>query len=97
MPDVQMDFDMMEELATIFRNGAQQLEDTQRAMQSIAQALEDGALWGDAGEMLGDGLRFRLNAKLARLQDKFEELAGDVSGALSDLRDGDHEAASRFK
>lgn len=97
MPDVQMDFDLMEEMANVFRNGAQQLEEAQRAMQGVAQALEDGALWGDAGDTLADGLRVRLNGKLARLQEKLEELGMDIYGALTDLRDGDSEAASRFK
>jgi uncharacterized protein YukE len=97
MPDVQMDYDMMEEMANLFRNGAQQLEDTIRVAQNIAGVLEDGALLGKGGDMLASALRDRLCGRIARLADKFNELSQDVNGALVDLRDGDKEAASRFK
>jgi WXG100 family type VII secretion target len=97
MPDVQMDFDMMEDMARLFREAAQQLGDTQRAMQGVAGRLEDGALLGRGGDALADALRSRLNSRLSRLQDKLEEMGMDVYGALVDLRDGDTEAASRFK
>jgi WXG100 family type VII secretion target len=97
MPDVQMDYDMMEDMARLFRQGAQQLGDTIRVMQGIAGRLEDGALLGKGGDALASAVRDRLNARIARLQDKLDELSGDINGALVDLRDGDTEAASRFK
>ena len=97
MPDVQMDYDMMEDMARLVREGGQQLGDTIRTMQAIAGKLEDGALLGKGGDALASALRDRLSARLGRLQDKLDELSGDVNGALVDLRDGDTEAASRFK
>ena len=97
MPDVQMDYDMMEDMARLFRDGSQQIGDTIQAMQAIAGRLEDGALLGKGGDALAEAIRNRLNARLGRLQDKLDELSGDVYGALIDLRDGDTEAASRFK
>jgi WXG100 family type VII secretion target len=97
MPDVQMDYDMMEDMARLFRDGSQQLEDTMRTMQSIAGRLEDGALLGRAGDAMAEALRERLNSRIQRLQEKLDELNLDVYGALVDLRDGDTEAASRFK
>ena len=97
MPDVQMDYDMMEDMARLFRDGSQRLGDTMQAMQAIAGRLEDGALLGKGGDSLAQAIRDRLNARLGRLQDKLDELSGDVYGALVDLRDGDTEAASRFK
>ncbi len=97
MPDVQMDYDMMEDMARLFREGSQQLGDTIRTMQAIAGKLEDGALLGKGGDALASALRERLSRRLGRLQDKLDELSGDVNGALVDLRDGDTEAASRFK
>lgn len=97
MTDVQMDYDLMEEMAQIFREGSQQLEDTIRTMQGIAASLENGALLGRGGDVLASAIRDRLNARIARLQEKLEELQQDVMGALIDLRDGDKTAASRFK
>ena len=46
---------------------------------------------------LAQAIRGNLNARIGALQDKLDELAADVYGALVDLRDGDTEAASRFK
>lgn len=97
MPDVQMDFDLMEDMSRLFKQGAQQLEDTIRSMQNIAQRLEDGALLGRGGDALANGIRDKLNTSIAALQEKLDELSMDVTGALVDLRDGDTEAASRFK
>jgi predicted trehalose synthase len=66
-------------------------------MDAIAGRLEDGALLGRGGDALAEALRQRLNQRIAALQDKLSELSMDVYGALIDLRDGDTEAASRFK
>jgi uncharacterized protein YukE len=97
MPDVQMDYDLMEDMARLFRDGSQQLEDLRSHMDAIAGRLEDGALLGRGGDALAEALRQRLNQRIAALQDKLSELSMDVYGALIDLRDGDTEAASRFK
>ncbi len=97
MPDVQMDYDLMEEMAQAFREGAQHLGDLIRAMLSVADRLEGGALLGRGGDALSEAIHNRLTPGIAGLQEKLEELNLDVYGALIDLRDGDTEAASRFK
>jgi uncharacterized protein YukE len=97
MPDVQMDYDLMEDMAHLFKDGSQHLNDVIRSMQNIAGRLEDGALLGKGGDALAQAIRNSLCARIAALQDKLDELSGDVYGALVDLRDGDTEAASRFK
>lgn len=97
MTDVQMDFDLMEDMARAFKDGADHLEDLIRALQDIANRIDDGALMGRGGQAFADGIRSKLNQRIAQLQDKLQELNLDVYGALVDLRDGDSEAASRFK
>ena len=97
MTDVQMDFDLMEDMARLFRDSGQHMEDLIRAMQDVARRLEEGALLGRGGDAMAEAVRDKLNTSIARLQDKLEELGYDVYGALVDLRDGDSEAASRFK
>jgi uncharacterized protein YukE len=92
-----MDFDLMEDMARLFREGQQHLEDVTRAMQDIASRMDDGALMGRGGQAFSDALRNNLVARLNALADKLQELSFDVTGALVDLRDGDTEAASRFK
>lgn len=97
MTDVQMDFDMMEDMARLFREGAQHMDDLIRAMQEVANRLDDGALLGRGGQAFSEAIRDKLNTRIGMLQDKLSELSMDVYGALVDLRDGDTEAASRFK
>lgn len=97
MPDVQMDYDLMEDMNRCFRTCSGQMEDTIRTLQTLATQLEDGALLGQAGDAFSNALRARLTPGVNRLRDKFDELAGDIYGALVDLRDGDSTAASRFK
>lgn len=96
MPDVQMDYDLMQDMGRLFRQGSQQLGDTIRTMQGIATQLEDGALLGQAGDQLASAVRDRLNSRIARLQDKLDELSMDVYGAMSDLHAGDEKAADGF-
>jgi WXG100 family type VII secretion target len=97
MPDVQMNYDTMEEMAKIFKNGQNQLADTMKAMEQLAQSMEDGALLGEGGDIFADALRARLAPRIKKLSEKFGELSGDITGAVKDLRDEDKEAASRFK
>jgi len=97
MPDVQMDYEMMEDMAKVFKNGSEQLAETGRAMENLAGIMEGGGLLGEGGDRFADALRSRLGPRLRKLHDKFAELSQDVMGALVDLRDGDKEAASRFK
>jgi len=97
MPDVQMNYETMEEMAKIFDNGSKQLQETGQAMEQLAQAMENGALLGEGGDKFADALRNRLAKRIFKLMQKFSELNKDVVGAVRDLRDGDKEAASRFK
>jgi WXG100 family type VII secretion target len=92
-----MDFDLMEDMARTFKEGAEHLDQLIRALQAIANRLDDGVLLGRAGQSFADAIRDKLNQRIAALQDKLQELNLDVMGALIDLRDGDTEAASRFK
>lgn len=97
MPDVQMNYPTMEEMSKIFGNGAQQLSETARAMEQLANAMRGGGLLGEGGQIFADCLQQILSPKIKKLNEKFKELQGDVKGALADLRDGDKTAASRFK
>lgn len=95
--DVQMNYETMEEMAKAFKNAKSQMEDTMKAMQELAQNMENGWLLGEGGDMFAQALRGRLGPRLKILGEKFGELEGDIRGAVADLRDGDKEAASRFK
>jgi len=97
MPDVLMNYDMMEEASRAFKTAQQQMEETATAMKNVVKLLSDGVLLGQAGDRMSDVMQGKLIPKCSGFAAKFEELSGDIMGALVDLRDGDHESASRFK
>lgn len=94
---IKMDFAAMEELIGTFKQAVQSLEETIQAEQKMADELEGGVLLGDAGVALTNAIRSPLTKSTKKLLDKFNDLIADCYGALVDLRDGDSEAASRFK
>jgi len=91
-----MDFELMEAMANAFKEGAGQTDDMVNAMKNIQKALVDGALLGIAGDRISEVMD-KLIGTCNGLSQKFTELQFDILGALADLRDEDHEAASRFK
>jgi hypothetical protein len=97
MPDIQMDYDLMEEMVRLFRTGAEQFQDTMTLLSAIAAEFRAGALLGEGGDLMAEIIGEDFVRKVRQLHDKLEELNQDVWGALVDVRDGDHTAYSRFK
>ena len=93
---ITMDYEKMEEMANRFKVGAQQLEDIQQVVRSIAQIYARGALLGNAGGHFSNDLECRLAPALVRLQDKLHELQLDIIGAMVDMRDSDNSIQPRF-
>ena len=79
-----------------FEQGTEQLQDTMSEMQSLANALEEGALLGRGGEAFTHAIRAKLCPAISRLTDKFEELAGDIEAATQFAQEADRKAASQF-
>ena len=96
MVDVQMDYDLMEDMARTFRASAQQLDETLMVMTGVAAQMEDGALIGEAGSEFVDALRGKFSPSVQRMRDKMEELEKDLMNAVAIMRDGVDTAASRF-
>ncbi len=96
MTDVQMDYDMMEEMGRLFKEASQHMEDLTRAMQDIATRLEDGALQGQAGQLFAEALRNNLSTRIGTLRDKLDELSMDIYAAMTDMYDADQRGAAGF-
>lgn len=94
--EIRVDYDLMDEMKRTFEQGREQLQDTMSEMQSLANALEDGALLGRGGEAFTEAIRTKLCPAISRLTDKFEELAGDIEAATQFARAADRNAASQF-
>lgn len=93
---IKMEYDLMEEMKRTFLQGVEQLQDTSQEMQNIANSLEDGALLGRGGTAFVDAIRSKLCPAIARLADKFKELAGDIQGAVDDMKRADEKAESLY-
>jgi WXG100 family type VII secretion target len=93
---IKMDYGLMEEMSQTFLRGVEQLENTMQEMQSIANALEDGALLGRGGAAFTDSIRGKLCPAIARITDKFNELAGDVQKAMADMKSADATSQQQF-
>lgn len=93
---IKMDYGLMEEMSQTFQQGVEQLENTMQEMQSIANALEDGALLGRGGAAFTDAIRGKLCPAIARMTDKFNELAGDIQKAMADMKSADSTSQQQF-
>jgi hypothetical protein len=94
--DVQMDYDAMENLIQQANNVGEVLEQITKACEQAAVKIEDGGLVNRQGAMWVEQLRSEITPYLQRQVGVYEELVRDLQGALSDLRDGDIQARSRF-
>lgn len=95
--DVQMNYETAEQMVKIFANGAQQLSETGKAMEQLAQMMEGGGLLGSGGQKFAEALRSRLSKKIHKLSEKFSELSKDVEGAKKDLQTGDKSGSAKFR
>lgn len=86
---IKMNFDMMEEMAQAFGDGAQTLESTLSEINSIAGMLEDGGLLGEAGDAFASACRGPLAGSISRLKDTFDEMRSDVIAAADEMRSAD--------
>ncbi len=94
--EIRVVYEDMEAMSRAFAQGGETLEDVLQEMQSIANALEDGALLGDGGEAFTDAIRSRLAPAISRLIDKFRELDGDVQAAVAYARQADAKSTGMF-
>lgn len=72
------------------------LNTTVNLMSKIAAEMNDGALVGDLGESFSSALTGPFTASINKLGMKFEEVAGDIRGAMSDMQAADRDAGTNF-
>lgn len=94
--EIKLVYQTAEDMIRIFEQGVEQLENTMQEMQGIANTLEEGALLGRGGEAFTDAIRSKLCPAISRLNDKFQELAGDVQKAIDYMQQADRTSAGKF-
>jgi WXG100 family type VII secretion target len=93
---IKMEYDLMRAMKQTFLEGVEQLQDTMQEMQSIASALEDGALLGRGGQAFTDALRGKLCPAISRLIEKYNEMAQDVQDAMEFMQAADDTSEAKF-
>jgi WXG100 family type VII secretion target len=93
---IKLNYDQADQMAKTFKQGAQELQRTMQEMQNIAQTLEEGALLGRGGQAFVEAIRSKLCPSIGRLNDKFNELEGDVQAAIAAMRQADAESKKQF-
>ena len=95
-PDVRMNYDSMDKMASEFKAAASQVKDTMNDMSKIVQMMEGGALLGQGGETFRDAITSQLHPNLIILRDKLAEMSGDVNAAVRFTRDGVEDSRKKF-
>jgi len=94
MPGViKMSYEDMENMAKVFEDSSQKINQTIGAMNNVVNLLHEGALQGPPGTALENAISQTLNQKLKQLADKMTELQQDIREAESDLRSADESGA----
>lgn len=95
--DLIINYPLLEEMSSLFREAGKQIEETKAEMIQIATSMDDGALIGETGDAFARALRTDMGNSLDNLREKFEELTTDITNVISIYRDGEEAAASRFR
>lgn len=93
---IKMNYQVMEESAATYKQAAATTEEMISEVKTIAAMLEDGGLLGRAGASLVEGMNNNLVAALTRMCDKFNELNGDLLGAMSDMQSADSDSTKFY-
>jgi uncharacterized protein YukE len=94
--EIKLVYATAEDMIHTFQQGVEQLQNTNQQMQAVAGMMEEGALLGRGGEAFTDAIRSKLCPAIMRLDDKFQELAGDVQKAIDYMQQADKTSASKF-
>ena len=93
---IKMNRGKMDAMSQAFRQSGQTIGEISAEMNKVAQSLAEGALLGEGGSHLAEVVGNHLVQVLARIQDKFEELDGDILVALDMMYDADSDTAGLY-
>jgi uncharacterized protein YukE len=92
---IRVNYPALEDMARNCTACAQRLQQTVSMANQIAQAMNNGAMQGEFGDIFVQALGvFQTKVKL--LADKFDEEARDIVGAMNDMKAADTTAGGNF-
>lgn len=96
MPELKMDYGMMEDMRREIKRGAEELDQTYDDVMKVAEMIDGGALIGNAGDAFSNALRATLCKKIDLLRNKFLELDADLAKAMEAMQDADTTSGSEM-
>jgi WXG100 family type VII secretion target len=93
---LKMNYAGMAQMQRLLQNAASELQGLSGDVKNIAGSLESGVLLGQAGTSFADKLKSKLVRSLDGLGSKYQELAGEVGGAMQDMQQADQSSAGGF-
>ena len=94
--DQRMNYESMKAMSDSFKKAAQQLEETSKVMDQVANMMEQGALQGQGGDMFRSAIKEKLNRKLNEIAGSMNDMSQNIDGAVEKIKEGVSTAKSRF-
>jgi uncharacterized protein YukE len=93
---INVDYALMEELATDCLAIASRLEHTADFVAHATTILQASAMAGAAGETFAEAQRM-LVSQTQQISEKFKEMSKGIQGAIADMQAQDRQASARFR
>lgn len=95
-PDVSMNIPDVENMAKVFGTVADVAKAISKALKIIIMTLKGMAFISFGATVALEQYLSRIQPRIEKLAEKFEELEGDLNGAIRSFRDGDNTGSQRF-
>ncbi|MBK9123080.1 MAG: hypothetical protein IPM16_08135 [Chloroflexi bacterium] len=95
-PDVSMNIPDVESMAKTFDTMADVAKAISKALKIIITTLKAMAFISMGATTALEQFLSRIQPRIEKIGEKFEELSGDLEGAIRSYRDGDNTGSQRF-
>ncbi len=93
---VKYEYAQLEQMSSELQKGAQRLEQTKSVVAKAANAMQQGAFLGQAGEHLASALAGQFSKSIDNLAHFYTDMARGIQQAANDMKQADQNAASKF-
>ncbi|MBK8135160.1 MAG: hypothetical protein IPK52_04880 [Chloroflexi bacterium] len=95
-PDVSMNIPDVENMSKVFNTMGDVAKAISKALKIIIMTLKGMAFISFGATTALEQYLSRIQPRIEKLGEKFEELSGDLDGAIRSYRDGDSTGSQRF-
>ena len=92
---IRVNYPALEDMAKHLQTSSDRLMQSVALSNKIAGQLQNGAMVGDAGEIVVQAFGI-FSQRVTKLGEKYMEVANEIRQAMSDMRAADNDAGSKF-